>query len=271
MIFHKPKSLSECLCLLKKLNNPWLLAGGTDINIQLRQQQNIRENVVFINHLPELRGIKIDNKELVLGATTTIKEISDSELIRKHCPFLAESLAGFASPLISSLATLAGNIANSSPTADSVPLLLVLKAHLILSSTKGSRKVPLQDFYTGYKKFVLRSDEMITAIVIPLQPVDSYTARYIKVGSRKALTIAKLSLAFIRQKKEYRIAAGALSEYPKRLKHVEEFLHNNTDIDEQLLLQALKQDVTPISDFRSEKDYRLQVCLKYLLKFIKTI
>lgn len=166
MIFHKPKSLPECLDLLGKLNNTWLLAGGTDINIQLRQQQNIRENIVFINHLPELRGIKIDNKELVLGATTTIKEISDAELIRKHCPFLAESLAGFASPLIASLATLAGNIANSSPTADSVPILLVLKAHLILSSTKGSRKIALEDFYTGYKKYVLRSDEMITAIVI---------------------------------------------------------------------------------------------------------
>jgi len=269
MKFHKPQSLPDCLCLLGKLKDPWLLAGGTDINIQIRHKQGIKDDVVLINHLPELSGIKIADGKLIIGATATIKEIADSEIIKKECPYLSESLVDFASPLISNLATIAGNIANSSPTADTIPLLLVLKAELVLSSTQGYRKIALENFYTSYKHNVLNPGEMISSIEIPIMPLDSYTSHYVKVGSRKALTIAKAALAFIKTKDEYRIAAGSLTEYPKRLLNVEAYLNNNKEIVHSKLFEALDEDVSPISDFRSDEDYRLQVCRNHLIKFIK--
>ncbi|MCF7919275.1 MAG: FAD binding domain-containing protein [Candidatus Cloacimonetes bacterium] len=269
MKFHKPQTLPECLCLLGKLKDPWLLAGGTDINVQIRHQLNVKEDVVFINHLPELNFIKKEENSLIIGATATIKDISGSELIKKECPFLADSLADFASPLISNLATIAGNIANSSPTADTVPLLLVLEAALVLSSCRGHRTIALKDFYTSYKHNVRQTDEMITSIIIPLLPPDSYTAHYVKIGSRRALTIAKAALALLKRQDEFRIAAGSLSEYPKRLKNVEEYLQNSKKIVKKHLFAALDEDVYPISDFRSEAAYRLQVTRNYLLKFTR--
>ena len=268
MKFHKPQSLPDCLCLLGKLKDPWLLAGGTDINVQIRHKLNMKNDVVLINHLPELRGIKVEDGKLIIGATVTIKEISDSEIIKKECPYLSESLANFASPLISNLATIAGNIANSSPTADTIPLLLVLNAALVLSSTHGYRNIALHKFYTGYKHNVLNPGEIISSIEIPLMPLDSYESHYVKVGSRKALTIAKAALALVKTKNEYRIAAGSLTEYPKRLVNVKAYLNNNSNILNSKLFAALDEDVSPISDFRSDEDYRLQVCRNHLVKFI---
>ncbi len=270
MNFYKPDTLTETLKLLSELpDKKLLLAGGSDINILLRQKKNTTETVIFINHISELHGIDILNDKLIIGATTTISEISHSLLIRKHCPFLAASLADFASPPIANVATLAGNIANSSPTADTVPLLLVLDAEVVLKSLNSTRNIPLTEYYTGYKKTVLCDDEMIVVLEIPLLPISDYQSHYIKIGSRTALTIAKLSLAYIKYLDVYKIAAGSLSEYPRRLRHVEKYLSDNplTQNDEALL-KALQIDVTPITDFRSDKEYRLQVCFNYLRKFI---
>ncbi len=270
MNFYKPDSLLEALKLLSDLpDKKLLLAGGSDINILIRQKKITAESVIFINHLSELHGIDIFNNKLIIGAATTISEISHSLLIREHCPFLAASLADFASPPIANFATLAGNIANSSPTADTVPLLLVLEAELVLKSHHSTRNIPLAECYTGYKKTVLHDDELITAIEIPMLPTTDYHPYYIKIGSRTALTISKISLAFVKHKSNFKIAAGSLNEYPRRLRNVEKYLSDNPlSQNDDALLIALQNDVTPISDFRSDKEFRLQVCFNYLRKFI---
>lgn len=273
MQFKKPENLKQLLEMLQTSSKDrLLLAGGSDINIILRQRDIQPSEMIMINHLPELEGIKLEDDLLLIGATTTIADISASTLIKKHCPFLAESLVDFASPLIAGFSTIAGNIANSSPTADTVPLLLVLNARLILRSKGSIRKVPLAEFYKGYKSTVLKPQELIYSIEIPLQNKAEYSSRYIKVGSRSVLTIAKLSLAMIKDKNGFRIAAGSLNEYPRRLIHVEKYLNYLTgSYDPQDLRQMLKKDVTPITDFRSDAEYRLQVCWNYLVRFMNSL
>lgn len=269
---YKPATLQETLSLLTELPaKKLLLAGGSDINILIKQDKITDENIIYINHLPELHGIDMCCTKLVIGAATTISEISHSGVIRQYCPFLADSLHDFASPLIAGFATLAGNIANSSPTADTVPLLLVLDARLVLKSLTTTRMLPLTEFYTGYKQTRLQDDELIIAVEIPLQYACRYKPQYIKIGSRTALTIAKAALAFVKYDNKFRIAAGSLNEYPRRLYSVEEYLSlHPDDYNDNDLLNALKKDITPITDFRSDKEYRLQVCFNYLQKFLKS-
>ncbi|MDP8220193.1 MAG: xanthine dehydrogenase family protein subunit M [Candidatus Stygibacter frigidus] len=272
MKVYKPDNLPDTLHLLSKLpGKKLLLAGGSDLNILIKQGKLSDEAIIFINHLPELHGVDICSTKLIIGATTTISEISGSAIIKEYCPYLSDSLIDFASPPIANFATLAGNIANSSPTADTVPLLLVLEAKLVLKSVTTTRIVPISEFYTGYKKTVLRDDEMIIAIEIPLNFACKYQPQYVKIGSRTALTIAKVALAFVKYEDNFRIAAGSLNEFPRRLYNVEEYLTiHPQNIDASELMDALKMDVTPISDFRSDKEYRLQVCFNYLQKFIES-
>lgn len=268
MQFYKPGGLTQCLDYLKNKSSVWLLAGGTDINIQIKNKQNIKDNVVLINHLKQLHIMKYENHILSIGAAVTIKEISDSPLIKRICPFLTECLQDFASPLIANLATLAGNIANSSPTADSVPPLLVLEAKLLLQSSQSSRKIPLCRFYTGYKKFVMLPDEMITAVEIPLLSPEEYSGHYIKIASRPALSIAKASLAMLKTSDKFILAAGSLSPFPKRLYAVEKLLNENIEHKPDNLRQAFKEDVKPISDFRSTASYRFDAAFNMLKKFV---
>lgn len=272
MKMYKPDSLQQTLEMLSKLpGKKMLLAGGSDINILIKLGKLKDEPIIFINHLPELQGIDMCSTKLIIGANTTIYEISSSKIISQHCPFLADSLKDFASPPIANFATLAGNIANSSPTADTVPLLLVLDAKLILKSLTTTRMLPVSEFYTNYKQTKLQQDELITAIEIPLNFACKYKPKYIKIGSRTALTIAKLSLAYVKYEDKIRIAAGSLNEYPRRLYNVEKFLSAHPDgYNDNDLMSALKKDITPITDFRSDKEYRLQVCYNYLQKFIKS-
>jgi len=272
MKVYKPENLQKTLHLLSELpGKKLLLAGGSDLNILIKLGKISDEAIIFINHLPELHGVDMCSTKLIIGATTTISEISSSAVINEYCPYLSDSLIDFASPPIANFATLAGNIANSSPTADTVPLLLVLEAKLVLKSVTTTRILPISEFYTGYKKTVLRDDEMIIAIEIPLNFACKYQPQYIKIGSRTALTIAKVSLAFVKYEDKYRIAAGSLNEYPRRLHSVEEYISaHSQNINTSELMTALKKDVTPISDFRSDKEYRLQVCFNYLQKFIES-
>ena len=196
--------------------------------------------------------------------------------MQKYFPILAENLQNFASPLLQTTATIGGNIANGSPTADIIPLLLVLNAKLILSSINGKRTIMLNDFYSGYKKNSLAKGEIIESIVLNKNAQMGANTFYKKVGARKTLTIAKVSLAAIWEKENSKInkihiAAGSLNEYARRLPLTEQYLlgKNKAEIDIDKLEQILKLEVTPISDLRSDKEYRFQVCLNLILEIIE--
>ncbi|MCK4340058.1 MAG: FAD binding domain-containing protein, partial [Candidatus Cloacimonetes bacterium] len=253
----------------------YYLAGGTDINIQIKKDIIRNGTILFINHFKELNGIKEDENYILIGSTTTFKQIIEFELLNKKLPFFQNSLKNFASPIIQSLATIGGNIANGSPTSDVVPLLLVLDAKLELISYSMNRIINLKDFFIGYKKFIMKPNEIIKSIFIPRDAENGFTTFYKKIGSRKALSIAKIAVAGLKKVvnneiNEIKIAIGSLNEYPRRLDLIEDYLLNKDlkDIDFKRIRIILKEEITPITDLRSDKDYRFEVCLNLIKKFL---
>jgi len=195
-------------------------------------------------------------------------------LIQNYLPSLPTALDYFASPLLQTSATIGGNIANGSPTADVMPLLLVLDARLELLSAAGSRKVVVSEFYTGYKKNIMQSDEIISKIIISKNAEKDWRFFYEKVGARKTLTIAKVALAGLKKVEDGKItgiklAVGSLNEYARRLPKMENYLLGKTllEIDADEIDEILKQEITPITDLRSDQEYRFRVCANLLKKF----
>ncbi len=276
MKFYKPKSLLELFEISEKIEGKkYFLAGGTDINIQIKNYTIHDETIIFLNHLTELKGILQSDNHIIIGALTSFSEILESGLLKNKLPFFQDSLNNFASPLIQTTATIGGNIANGSPTADVIPLLLVLDAKLKLFSKSKLREVPISEFYLGYKKFVLKRNEIIGAVLISENAEQNYKTFYKKVGSRKTLTIAKIALAGLKiiennLFKEIKLAVGSLNEFPRRLYKLEDYLKDKSvnEIDFAELENQLKQEITPITDLRSDKEYRYQVCVNLIRTFL---
>lgn len=276
MEFIKPNTLEELLEIISTIEGEkYYLAGGTDINIQIKKGLIKYGTIIFINHFKELNGIKEDENYILIGSTTTFRQIIESKLLNDKLPFFQKSLNNFASPLIQSQATIGGNIANGSPTADVVPLLLVLDAELELISNIKIRIVDLREFFIGYKKFILKPDEIIKSIFIPQNAENGFDTFYEKIGSRKALIIAKIAVAGLKKLingkiKEVKIAVGSLNEYPRRLDLLEKYLINkeNNEINYSEIRDVLNKEITPITDLRSDKEYRFEVCLNLIMKFL---
>jgi carbon-monoxide dehydrogenase medium subunit len=277
MNFHKPTSLPNLFEIVNKIEGKkYYLAGGTDINVQIKKEMIKDEPIIFINHLKELRGITEDDDDIIIGALTSYKELLESEIIKQHLPYLRRSLNAFASPLLQAMATLGGNLANGSPTADVTPPLLVLDAKVKLLGRSKMRVIPLTEFYTGYKKFNMKANEIIGAIIVSKKAEQGYENFHKKVGSRSSLTIAKIGIAGLKKVengiiKEIKLAAGSLNEYPRRLPQLEAFLTGKSvrELDIAAMEKVLQQEITPISDLRSDKGYRYQVTVNLLKTFLK--
>jgi len=276
MKFYKPENLNNLFDMLAAGSaRKYLLAGGTDINVQIKNGLIKDGEIIYINHLDELSGIKVCNDDIEIGAATTFFDILHSDLIGTHLPFLQASLDFFASPLLQTSATIGGNIANGSPTADVMPLLLVLDAELELISKTNTRKVAVSDFFFGYKRSVIKSEEIISKIIINKDSEKDYQHFYEKVGARKTLTIAKVALAGLKKKAsgkiaEVKLAVGSLNEFARRLPKVEKFIMNKsiTEIDYIKLEEILSEEITPITDLRSDKEYRYHVCANLIRTFL---
>ena len=277
--FLKPQNMKELFGMIdSEHSRPYYLAGGSDLNVQNSKGVLEPGVVLFIKHLPDLNKIDVNGKSVRLGASVTVGDILNSPVLRETLPFFVDSLEFFAAPGIQNMATLGGNIANGSPTADTVPLLLVLESQLELSSSAGSRVVPLRDFYTGYKQNVLDIRELITAVIIPAKTEKGMHSFYRKIGNRKTLTIAKAALAGLAKVDngvcaEIRLAVGSLNEYPRRLDETEALLKGLLvkDFDPDKIADTVAGEITPISDFRSDGAYRKKVCLNLIAAFMEKL
>ncbi len=276
MKFIKPKDIENLYeSLDNNVENQYLLAGGTDINVQINNGTIRKPNIIYINHLKELSGIKEENDQILIGSTTNFKDIIESRIIKRNIPFIHNSLQNFASPLIQTSATIGGNIANGSPTADVIPILLALDAKLMICSKSTAREIFLKDFFTGYKQNVMENNELITKIIISKKAEHKYQTFYKKVGSRNSLAIAKVAVAGIKKVSKEKItdiklAVGSLNEYPRRLFKIEEYVIGKSllEIDFEKVEELLNMEITPISDLRSDKEYRYHVCVNLIRTFL---
>lgn len=266
--YFKPDSIKEAISILSRYGGKaQILNGGTDLIVGIRDKIIQPKYVVDIKAIPQLNKITYSEQDgLHIGATVTLNEISDSKVIQRNYPILAEVCKTVGSYQVRNRATLVGNICNASPAADTAPLLLVLEAKVNIIGPTGEKIVPINEFFTGVKKNILKRGEIVTSVTVP--PVkDEWTGVYLKQGRRKDVDLATVSVAVVCIRNEIRIALGAVAPIPIRAFKTEELLSGKT-IDESILEKAGRSsltEVSPISDVRSTQEYREEI-IKVLVK-----
>lgn len=273
-----PGSLGDALSVLASEPGVWQpFAGGTDLMVLLESGKLPHKNYLNIWNLAELRGIETAPNQITLGALTTYTDVQANSTLRDEFPMLTQAASETGGLAIQNRGTLGGNIANASPAADSPPALLAYNAELELLSVRGSRWVPYQSFHTGYKQMIMQPDELLTRIRLPRLWPD-LKHYYRKVGTRKAQAISKICFAATARINEsrvdhVRIALGSVAPVPLRCRRTEDVLRGET-LNENTIKQAraeLAQEIVPIDDIRSTKNYRLQVSLNVLEDFLRQL
>ncbi|WP_186431277.1 xanthine dehydrogenase family protein subunit M [Clostridium sp. BSD9I1] len=224
-----PKNLKELKSLLKNIDdNTYFIAGGTDFIIKMREKGLYNINIIDVSGIEELKYIKEEDNFLKIGANTTFLEIEYSPITNKYFKCLKESAEKVGSTQIRNTATIAGNIANASPAADSIPALLSLDAKVKTINKFGQENIrELDDVVIGLEKNNLKLGEIITEILVPLK-YKEYKTSFAKIGSRSTVTISKLSISvslkYEDKIKDVKVSIGSLGPKAFRSKIAEELL-----------------------------------------------
>lgn len=258
----KPKDMDEALQVFSLYREKArALAGGTDLIVHLKENIARPEVVVDIKALTELAGFTLKDGVLRLGALVTFSDLIGSVVIEKKFPLLWEASLTVASQGVRNRATVAGNICSAVPSADSAPVLAVYDAEVLVRGMKGERRIPIGEWFTGPKKTALLPDELVTTIELKL-PEKKHAGCYMKLSRYEGEDLAQggiAALAFIDN--TYRVAVCALGPKPSRCPKTEAVL-NGTKLGEKVLAkakEAILQEVSPITDIRSSKEYRLHM------------
>jgi carbon-monoxide dehydrogenase medium subunit len=264
--FYQPATLLEASRLLKD-NGPGgrFLAGGTDLVIAMKEKGLLPKYIVDLKRVPGLSGIRENSDgSITLGALTTMYAIETSALIKKKYSFLAQSAAEVGSIQIRNRATIGGNMANATPSADTAPALIALNATAKIASAGGERKINLEQFFKGPGQNAMNADEILTEITIPKTPAN-LVGEYIKFSPREMMDLAYVGVAVAynlgdKDKKcdGVRIVLGAVAPTPIRAKRAEAALEGQalTEALAEKVGQIAAEESKPISDVRSSADYR---------------
>jgi CO/xanthine dehydrogenase FAD-binding subunit len=270
-----PGSLSAVLELLASEPGKWTpIAGGTELMVAFSAGRLNAPKLVSLWGIPDLSFIRSHSQNIVIGGATTFLELRKNAAIAAELPLLAKAASWIGSVANQTRATLAGNLVNGSPAADSSPALVAYDAEIEMTSVRGSRRIPYSEFHTGYKRNVLAPDELLSAIHIPRR--FARHKQYLrKVGTRRAMAIAKVALgatARLEQGtiREIRLGAASLAPFPVRLKQTEAALLGQAVSRDTMLaaLRALLAEVKPIDDIRSTAEYRRRVAANLLKEFL---
>jgi xanthine dehydrogenase small subunit len=268
--FHRPSTLADALAILRADPSIRVIAGGTDLVVDINQRHVRHEGLMAIDALDELRTIARRDDRIEIGAGVSLSRI-EHELA--DVPMFAELLPLFSSRLIRNRATLGGNLANASPIGDSPPVLLALDARVIAASASGERTIPLDELFTAYRKTALNPDELITRIVIP-RPFPTH-ARFYKVSKRVLDDISTVAAAFALDVAggvvtKARFGYGGVAATPVRARKAEE-LATGSAIGELVrpdILRALGAAFTPMKDHRGSAEYRRAMVVRTFEKFV---
>lgn len=259
-----PQSLSQLLEAIQvRTGEVKFVAGCTNVLPDLRAREVSPELLVDLTGIKELTHIREEKGLVSIGALTTMKKLSSSELIQREVPILASAARQLGNPLTRNRATVGGNLADASPAADTAPPFLALEATIHTVRPGGKRReIPMDDFFVGPRKSVLEKDEIIVQITFP-KPKDSSAGSHIKFGLRNAMAISVVSIALMLEMdnklcRKARIALGSVAPKPIRAYGAEEFLKGKVIIDAVLeeCTTAVQKDISPISDVRASAEYR---------------
>ena len=266
--FVKVKSLQEALTFLKENPNARIIAGGTDV-IPAFQQGSARykdvSGLLDLSGLDELKQIEETKDEVVVGAACSFIEVIKNPVVKKFFPLLVHASSTVGSLQIRNRATMAGNIVNNAPCADSIPSLLVYDAYLEISSADGSYTIPLQKFLEKPYKTQLKAHEIVTKIHIPKMP-EGWNGVFYKLGRRESVSISRITLAILLKIEgdtiiDARIASGALTPIGNRFPALEDKLKSMKCEKENLkdAAIALGKHILEVTGLRWSSPYKLPV------------
>ncbi|MEW6196360.1 MAG: FAD binding domain-containing protein [Bacteroidota bacterium] len=276
-----PKSVDE-VCRLLQNNNGSLkiIAGGTDIipgfHIESPRFADI-ERLIDINHINELKEISVIDNMISIGSATAFSEIISNQILNERLPLLVKASKTIGSAQIRNRATLGGNFINNAPCADSVAPLLVYDAEIKIKSFTSEKIMKLQDFLVKPYGTRLNPDEIVIQIMIPI-PSGKYNGDFYKLGSRRAVSISRISLAALLDLRdgmidELRIASGAITPIGTRFYGIEQFAKSKIFNDATIKEIAIKlgERILDVSGVRWSSEYKIPVVQQVCYQLIKGI
>jgi len=263
--FYEPTNLQEtCQVLAGGKGDVKLLAGGTDLIVNMKKRILSPGKVVSLARIPDLKKMETSGDSLTIGACLTAGELAHSEAIGKHWNALAAAAGNLGTPLIRNLATVGGNLVSARPAADFPLPLIAYEAKVLLKKSSGDRRVPLEDFFLGPGQTLLEPDEILTEITVDSPPPVS-GAGYMKLGIRKTLEISIVNVVSFLSLDDRdgtiraaRVVLGAVAPTPIRAPSAEKALIGERPSHALFMKagEAAARDCRPIDDFRASADYR---------------
>ncbi|WP_169251497.1 FAD binding domain-containing protein [Brevibacterium sp. 'Marine'] len=268
--YRRPATLAEATSILSQDPEVTVVAGATDWGVEVNIKGARAKNILAVDRLEEMRGIRRTESFVELGASRTLSELERE--LSGSIPLLGKLFPQFASRLIRNGATIGGNLGTGSPIGDTPPALLALEAELVLTSVRGSRTVALADYFTGYRQTVRASDELITAIRIPL-PLSPLTS-FQKIAKRRFDDISSVAIGYAVDIRDgmfakARIGLGGVAATPLRATATEALLEGRPWSLETVhaAAETLAAEGTPMDDHRASAKYRTAMLRSSLERF----
>jgi CO/xanthine dehydrogenase FAD-binding subunit len=273
----RPKTVQQAVDLFGREKSSLVIAGGTDVMVLWNMGQLNGRSVIDISLIEDWKKIASVREGLSLGSLVTHTRIRRHKVVLSRFPLLARACATIGAIQIQNRGTIGGNLANASPAGDTFPPLAVYEPVVHAVSTRGRRVIPLKDFFAGVKRTNLAAGELIAAVELPDMARRPDRQYFRKVGTRAAQAISKTvgaGLLWLNKDKtvaELRFALGSVAPTVRRLTAAEEFVRNKR-LDAGTISGAcrlVENDIAPIDDIRSTRDYRLAVSRNMLKEFLE--
>lgn len=242
--YHAPASVSEAVAMLNQYNESCaVVAGGTDVVIELNEGSKTPQHVININNITELHYVKEEDGLVKLGALCTFDELENNAYVQQKLPALYETVIHVGSPQIRSLGTIGGNVVNASVAGDSPTTFLTYGAEVVLKSASGERVMTIEEFNKGPGNCQIRPNELLTEVRFPI-PTKDEAVGYLKIGKRKSLAIVVLAVSIYVKRgadnkvEDCRVILGAVSKHPMRVPELESAL-KGLSLNREVLYEVL--------------------------------
>lgn len=277
---YEAESAQDAVRLLTEHPDAQIIAGGSDVLVQVREGRRAGAELVSIYGIDALRGVSYeDDGAIRIGSLTSFSHITKDPLIQKHIRVLGEAVDLVGGPQIRNVGTIGGNTCNGITSADSASTLHAWDAVVEILGPEGTRRVPIHDFYIKAGKVDLRPGEIQTAIIIPKAAYEGYTGHYIKYAMRNAMDIATLgcsvNVKLSSDKKiieDMRIAYGVAGPVPMRAPIAEQTARGKS-VTAETIKQAAKavlEDINPRDSWRASKAFRQHIAVVLAKRALET-
>lgn len=266
---YEADSVSSAIALLTEHPDAQIIAGGSDVLIQIREGKRAGRELVSIYGIDALRGVELTGEgDIRIGSLTSFSHITKDPIIQKHIRVLGEAVDMVGGPQIRNIGTIGGNTCNGVTSADSASTLHAWDAMVEIAGPGGVRRIPIHDFYIKAGVVDLKPAEIQTAILIPKKAYEGYEGHYIKYAMRNAMDIATLGCSVNvklsgdkRIVEDARIAYGVAGPVPMRAGSAEQAVRGKEVCEEtaQLFGNTVIEDISPRDSWRASKAFRQHI------------